>query len=193
MNCYILTGGLSRRMGTSKRSLRIGNETFLERTLRVARSAFDEVIVVDRSADARDQVRTIVEPSHDETSPLFGIAAALRDATDRAWILAVDYPLLTPEVLRFLRQRFELSTSLMLVPRWKEKLQMLCAGYAPSLLEAVERKLARGDLQIRGLVDEFGAEIVDESVLRARFEGEPLVNVNTPEDYREAQTHAPGR
>ena len=38
MNCYVLTGGRSRRMGQSK------PEMFLERVTAAARDAFDEVI-----------------------------------------------------------------------------------------------------------------------------------------------------
>lgn len=194
MNCYVLAGGLSRRMGAPKRSLAIGAETFLDRTIRVARAAFDDVIVVERVAGEglRPDARTILDSPHADSSPLFGIAAALRDAAARAWILALDYPLLTSQVLSFLRLRFERSASELLVPRASEKLQMLCAGYAPSLLAIIESKLGRGDLQIRGLVDEARAEVVDESIIREHFTGEPLANVNTPEDYREAQTLARG-
>src|ERR1051326_4327614 len=85
MNCYVLTGGRSSRMGRSKRAL------FFDRVAAAARPVFDDVIALDWEEGGK--------------APIFGVARALRNAQSRAFILAVDYPLITSDVLRFLRDR----------------------------------------------------------------------------------------
>jgi molybdopterin-guanine dinucleotide biosynthesis protein A len=143
-------------MGRSKREL------FLDRVLAVAGEVFDEVIVVDRA----------FEGAHDDEGPIFGIRAALQHAQQgRCFILAVDYPLITAEVLRYVRDRGG-------VPLWRGRPQPLCAVYDASLLPEIERRIARRQFEVRGLIEEE---------LPVRFDGEPLLNVNTPQELQEAQ------
>lgn len=171
MNCYVLAGGRSRRMGRSKREL------FLDRVAAAARGAFSEVIVVDRA----------FEGEHEGEGPLFGIRAALQHARQgRCFILAVDYPLITTEVLAFLRDYpVERRAPSPVVPMWHGEPQPLCAVYDTALLPLVERRIANAQFDLRGLIAEAHAEIIEESELRTRFAGEPLLNVNTPHDLEE--------
>ncbi|HXG58090.1 MAG TPA: hypothetical protein VNL91_03635, partial [Thermoanaerobaculia bacterium] len=76
--------------------------------------------------------------------------------------------------------RFEASAAPLLVPFWDGAPQMLCAGFAPEILPVIEARIERGALDLRGLMPV--AEIVEERDLRARHAGEPLRNVNTPEE-----------
>ena len=171
MNCYILIGGRSTRMGSSKTAL------FLERIVAAARPVFDDVIAVQRPGGEAASIRTIFEDAHDGAAPVFGVARALRDATDRAFLLAVDYPLITTDVLRFLRDRGG-------VPVWQGLPQPLCAVWDTALLSRVEERIARGALDLQGIV---GQGMIPEAELRARFGGEPLMNVNTPEELERAE------
>ena len=182
MNCYILAGGRSRRMGTSKAEL------FLGRIVAAARPVFDEVLAVHRADGEPLPIRTIFEAPHDGEGPLHGLRRALVDAPGRCMIVAVDYPKLTTELLSFIVQRSERSGAAAVVPVWHGHPQVLCAVYDPSLLPLVDGRLAAGALDVRGLLAEAGAEMIAEEELRARFAGEPLFNVNTPEELREAET-----
>lgn len=168
MNAYILIGGRSRRMGTSK------TELFLDRIVAAATAAFDEVIAVQRpDAPAAAQVRTIFEEPHQQQAPIFGVARALQDAHESAFILAVDYPLITDAVLRYLRDDGR-------VPIWDGRVQMLCAVWDVRVLSRIEERIAQGILDLRGLIDR---EMIAEAELRERFRGEVLRNVNTPEEW----------
>jgi molybdenum cofactor guanylyltransferase len=188
MNCYILVGGASRRMGRSKADLPFGGSTFVDRVLVAAREAFDGVIAVQRAGGPPlPSLPTIFEPPRDLQAPVFGVWRALEDADGRCFILAIDYPLVTPDVLRYVAGRSMKSSAEMVVPRWNGKLQMLCAGYSPSLLPRFAPRIAAGQLNLRGLAPEL--EVVEEDDLRGRFSGEPLMNVNTPEELEEAARH----
>ena len=170
MNAYILIGGTSSRMGQSKVAL------FFDRVAAAARGAFEEVYAVQRAGgEAARGVETIFEERHEVRAPLFGVRRALQHARGRCFILAVDYPRLSADLLRRLRARFEASDALLMAPRSHGKLQMLCAGYDAALLPRIEERIAEGRLDLRGLVTDVIDEPADE-----------LINVNTPEDLHDA-------
>jgi molybdopterin-guanine dinucleotide biosynthesis protein A len=179
MNGYVLIGGRSRRMGQSK------VELFLPRALATARLAFDAVYAVQRAnGSTAGDVETIFESKHEDEAPAFGVLRALEHAGGRCFILAVDYPLLTADVLRYLVQRTEASSALLVAPRWDDRLQILCAGYDGAVLgPRLAARIAGGRLDMKGLASEAETEVLEEQELRARFSGEPLRNVNTPEEW----------
>ncbi|HEY0789283.1 MAG TPA: NTP transferase domain-containing protein, partial [Thermoanaerobaculia bacterium] len=94
MNCYLLVGGLSSRMGVPKANVTIGGRTFEARVLAAAQGAFDRVIAVERPGGSRrSDVPTLFEEPHEGRAAIFGLARALADAGDSAlWLLAIDYP-----------------------------------------------------------------------------------------------------
>ena len=191
VNCYVLIGGRSSRMGQPKADIRLEGRTFLERVSDAARPVFDEIVAVARADGGDvplDGMRIIFESPHREGGPVFGLIRALEDAGERkAWISAVDYPLLTKDLLCSLCGRFERSSSLMLVPRWNERMQMLCAGYSGAMLPVIRARVSGQRYDLRGLADPQWTTIVDEAELRRSFGGEPLRNVNTPDELDEVR------
>ncbi len=176
-------------MGTPKPSIDLGGMSILERVAGTARSAFHAVYAVQTAdGDAAMVVPTIREEVHEGTAPVWGVRAALRHAAgERCFVIAVDYPLLTVELLVFLCRQFTESAARMLVPVWNGRAQTLCAGYDGRLLLDIDRRIAEGRLDLRGLIDEAPAVVLPEELLRARFGGEPLLNVNTPAELERAR------
>jgi molybdopterin-guanine dinucleotide biosynthesis protein A len=158
-------------MGSSK------VELFLERVVAAALPVFDEVIAVQRTDGPMVNVRTIFEEPHDDEAAIFGVARALRDANGPAFLLAVDYPLITSDVLRYLVERKGM-------PVWNGEPQPLCAVWDAALLPRIEERIQQRRYDLRTL---GGQEMIPESALRARFRGEPLMNVNTSEEWERAQ------
>lgn len=175
-------------MGRSKLGIELGGATFFDRAVSAAREAFDGVIAVQRPGGEELPVATIREAPHDDEAAIFGVLAALRHARSTCFVLAVDYPLIDAGVLRFLRARVARSTSSIVVPRWSGKLQMLCAGYSYGVEPLIAGHIAARRYDLRGLAR--GAEIIEEDELRSRFGGEPLLNVNTPEELESAMRYA---
>lgn len=176
MNCYVLIGGRSSRMGESKIAL------FLPYVVAAARPVFDQIIAVQRANGAAADIETIFEAPRDEQAPAFGVARALEHANGDCFILAVDYPLIRTDVLRYIVER---PRGDLVVPRWNGKLQVLCGVYGKAMRAILDRRLAAGRYDLRGLGDR--ADIIEEAELRARFAGEPLMNVNTPGEWAEAK------
>ena len=167
MNCYVLVGGRSSRLGASKAAL------FLDRIADAARPVFDEVIAVDRSGGESRAITTIFENEHDDEAPIFGVRRAIEHASAKCFVLAVDYPLITTALLREWSQRFATSDAMMLVPRSGGHLHVLCAGYSPALLPRIDTRIAQRKYDLRSIAAE--AEVVD-------YDGAALLNVNTPEE-----------
>jgi molybdopterin-guanine dinucleotide biosynthesis protein A len=159
-------------MGVSKTAL------FLDRIVAAAAPVFDEVIAVQRfGGEPVSRIRTIFEDEHEDDGAIFGVARALRDAGGDAFVIAVDYPLITSEVLRFLREERR-------APEWNGRVQTLCAVWRADMLSRIEERIAARRYDLQPLVER---EIIAESELRARFRGEPLMNVNTPEELEAAE------
>lgn len=190
MDCYLLVGGQSKRMGRSKLHLPFGESDFLARILGAGREAFDDVLAVQRpGGDAVAGVRTLYESPHEQDGPVFGVLRALQHATGKCFALAIDYPLITAAILIDLRRTFQAAEEPMLVPFWRGRAQLLCAGYSPLMAPLIERRILAGRRDLRGLIDEGSARIVAEEELRRRHGGEPLMNVNTLEELEEAERY----
>lgn len=181
VNCYVLTGGRSTRMGQSKAQL------FLHQVASAAKPVFDRLIAVERHGGSSHSIETIFEDEHETEAPLFGVARALVDAPGPCFILAVDFALIRSDVLMFLRSRFEMSNASMLVPVWDLVPQVLCAGYRTCVSVPIAERIESGVYDLHGLADDVETEFIDEATLRSRFDGEPLMNVNTPAQMAEAE------
>ena len=95
MNAYILVGGRSRRIGEAKAEVAFGGTTLLGRVVGAASGAFERVIAVQRAGGNAVSIETIYEDPHEDEAPIFGVAAAIRHAKEKCFVIAVDYPLLT--------------------------------------------------------------------------------------------------
>lgn len=158
-------------MGVSK------GELFLDRVVAAAAPVFDEVFAVQRAGAEHLRIPTIFEDPHAQDGAVFGIVAALRHAREACFVLAVDYPLVTTDVLRALRDRAG-------VAEWNGRPQPLCAVWTPDFLPRLEARIAAGALDLHTLGRQ---DMIPETELRTRFGGEPLMNVNTPAELEEAE------
>jgi len=155
----LLVGGASERFGSPKALARLREETLAERGWRVLHEACDEVLAVGKTADALPLPFALEDDGTLERAPIHGVIAGLRAASnDIAVFLPVDCPLVTPGVLR------ELGDAVA-VPQTGP----LPGAYAKSMLEELERRVARGELGLRG---------VNQHVIE--LDAPQLANANTP-------------
>lgn len=165
-------------MGTPKSEVRFVGTTLLGRVVEAAGGVFERVIAVQRPGGGAAEIETIYEEAHDDEAPIFGVAAAIRHANAKCFVIAVDYPLLATAALRELAEQFEGSDAKMLVPVWNGVPQVLCAGYAPSVLPEIDGKIAARKYDLQSLA--AAAERVEVS-------GETWRSVNTIEELEEVR------
>src|SRR5216117_4172813 len=102
MTGFILAGGKSTRMGRDKALLDWHGRTLLDHMIGLVRTVADPVQVVGR-APLLDRLPGL--------GPLSGIATGLEaSSTDANIFVAVDLPLLTHDLLKYLRSRIEHSS-----------------------------------------------------------------------------------
>src|SRR5262245_47343626 len=107
----VLCGGCSTRMGIAKATLPFGNETLLQRVVRLLHTVVDPIIVVG----AREQVLpalpvdvVVARDERNQSGPLEGLRAGLRalpNHVEIAYATGCDAPLLEP---RFVERMIEL-------------------------------------------------------------------------------------
>jgi molybdenum cofactor guanylyltransferase len=190
----LLAGGKSRRMGEDKRHLVVGEQTLLERGLRVLQSIFCEVLVVivqdspPLSIDAR-VVRDLVP----DCGSLGGLYTGLTQATTPyIFVVACDMPFLNQTVIaQFTNRR---ATADIVIAKLDDRLHPMHALYSKRCLPALEQMIRARQLKIQ--------EIVSQSSLRVRYiteadlltidpSGHSFYNVNTMADLEAARSLLP--
>lgn len=137
----LLVGGASRRFGSPKALAVIGGETLAARAWRVLEDACDEIVAVGKAADGLPLPFALLDDGTDVRAPIAGVVAGLRASShDVAVMLPVDCPSITPATLR----RLGVTVG---VPQTGP----LPGAYAKSMLPELERRLAAGDLSLRGV------------------------------------------
>jgi molybdenum cofactor guanylyltransferase len=185
MPAAVLAGGASRRMGRPKAALPYGAGTLLEfQTARLA-AIFEEVLVVAKELPsfAAGPARIVLDGAA-EHAAIHGLARALEEARDRAFVLAVDMPAMPESVIRAIAERGLQSDAAALLPRAGGRLQPLSGVWRRSALPAARRRIAAGDLALQDLAEEVGAEIFEEREWRVLDpSGNAFENLNTLESY----------
>jgi molybdopterin-guanine dinucleotide biosynthesis protein A len=185
MPAAVLVGGASRRMGVPKATLPYGRTTLLAHQAQRLSEIFEDVLVVAKEGSGFDAgpARLVFDRSS-VRAPIHGLVRALEEVSDRVFILAVDLPVVTAEVIRAIAQRSLASSAPAVLPAADGRLQPLAAVWRASVLPAARERIARGDLSLHGLAGEVGAEIVPEEAWRAIDpSGNSFANINTIEEY----------
>jgi molybdopterin-guanine dinucleotide biosynthesis protein A len=206
----ILCGGGSRRMGQDKAWLPFGNETMLQRVLRLSGEVapLGNVVVVASAGqelpELPGEVR-VIRDSVDDQGPLSAVIAGLRTlvpTADAAVVVSCDAPLLNPRAAAYLFDQLASSRRAdngqapdAIVPTEPSRMYPLFSVYCTSCWASLERAMETNQLKGRGasLHGALNAENcvnvlrlpIDE--LRA-FDPElhSLINCNTREEYEAA-------
>ena len=153
----LLVGGASTRFGSPKALARFGPETLAERGWRVLGEACSERLAVGKGELALPF--PVVDDGAELHAPIVGVIAGLRAAARETVVfLPVDCPLVTAELLRALGEA-----------RAVPQTGPLPGAYSKADLPELERRLAAGELSLRGV--NSNVLEVDESL---------LANANTP-------------
>jgi molybdopterin-guanine dinucleotide biosynthesis protein A len=192
MPAAVLAGGASRRMGVPKAALPYGRTTLLAHQAERLSEIFEAVFIVAKEAPGPDAgpARLVFDTSA-VRAPIHGLVRALEEVSDRVFILAVDLPVVSAEVLRAIAQRSLASPAPAILPWADGRLQPLAAVWRSSVLPVARRRITRDDLSLHGLAEEVGAEVFPEESWRAIDpSGNSFANLNTIEEYTATRERA---
>ena len=183
----ILAGGDSRRMGSDKAAVMLGECTLLESVTKTMQLVFPKVCLSLRQARPDLALPQIVDEFAD-VGPLAGLCAALEQATT-PWIFAVatDMPFVQAALIEQLALRRPGYQAV--VPVVGGHPQPLAAFYASSCLEPIRALLAGGGKSsLRAALEQLRVCRVDEAELMAVDpELRSFFDLDTPEDLAAAR------
>jgi molybdopterin-guanine dinucleotide biosynthesis protein A len=194
MTGIILAGGKAGRMGgINKAFIEVGGERLIDRTLRVYRCLFEEIIISTNSPleylefDAR-----IVTDIHRGKGPLGGIHAGLLHATcEHAFVSACDMPYLSEKFIRTMMAQSDDHD--LVVPVSAGGFESLHTIYSRKCLPFIESQIERGELKVSHLFKKFKThEIHGDEIRRFDPEGRLFANLNRPDDLKEISPSSTG-
>lgn len=173
-------------MGADKGSLPIGDETMLDRIVRLLRSIAGEVIVVGRRDQAVPAGATVIHDPVEDLGPLAGIAAGLAASrSDLNIVVACDMPLINPLVLQRLVSMIDDHDACVAVADGHAS--ALCGVYRSRIARDAQTLLESGERRVMRLLDRVQTKRVDAAQFRdIDPDLETFVSCDTPEAYRAA-------
>lgn len=192
---FVLAGGANTRMGRDKALLPLGGAPLLQRTGRMMEPLVKYVAVVGRRPDHAGFGWRVLTDDKAGLGPLAGIATALRmapqlDAGTVPWnlVVACDMPYLEAEWLDFLLSRASVSGADVVMSHSLEGPEPLCAVYHQRIARTVAAALAAGKRKVTDALEGLQVEYVLPQEWKPFAScAELFKNMNTPEDYAEAQ------
>ncbi len=187
----LLAGGKSRRMGEDKRYLLVGEETLLERGLRILRSVFRDVIIViaQDSPPLEAAGSTVLRDLIPDCGSLGGLYTGLKAATTPSvFVVACDMPFLDPAVISAFTSLAGKSDIVM--GKLAGRLHPMHALYGKACLPIIEQMIRDRHLKIQHMagVQSLTVRYVTEADLAAVDpESRSFHNVNTPDDLASAR------
>jgi molybdopterin-guanine dinucleotide biosynthesis protein A len=181
---FVLAGGKSTRMGTDKAFLQFEEQTLLDRALSVTSSVCDYVRIVGDPEKFSTLKTHAISDIFPGCGPLAGIHAALAHSSyELNFMLAVDMPYVSANLLKFLFATAEGETAEVTVPRVNRQLQPLCAVYRREFASKAETALQAGNYKIDKAFSGVSVRVVEETELKsAGFSTRNFFNMNTPQD-----------
>lgn len=187
MTGIVLSGGESRRMGTDKAFLKLFGVPLIEHVLQALRGLCETLIIVTNSPTRyADYDAAVITDAFDIRGPLTGIYSGLLRSTDECnVVVACDMPFLNPRLIASMSGLAEGYD--IVAPKIKGYVEPLHAIYQRGLLPVIEKRVRQDARQIQGLFSEARVRYVtEEEIDRYDPQRRSFMNLNTPQQYKEA-------
>ena len=191
----ILAGGKSRRMGQNKAFLRLGNNTLIGHVIKCLKSFTDELLLITNNPDEYTHLNIVMHYDIiQDVGTLGGIHSGLTHASHETVIcVGCDNPFLRPNLLKYLVSVLETYDAVIPlsheIDRTDMTLQTLCAVYSKGCIPIIEEMLEQSELRVHALQEHANVlRLNPETWKLSDPDGLSFFNVNTPGDYRKAQS-----
>jgi len=179
----ILSGGMNTRMGRNKALLTLDGERLIDRTVRLFKDLFAEVIIVTNAPrEYLDQDVAIVTDVYKGKKALGGIYTGLFYAAhDAVFVAACDMPFLRKDFIRYMMEQAPGYD--IVVPVQPEGYQPLHAIYSKRCVAPMKRLIDENRLKIIGFYAGMKIRTLSEEEFRAFDpDGRMFLNINSPAD-----------
>lgn len=174
-------------MGTDKAFLKVDGVPMIEHVLRSLRSVVSRVIIVTNTPGPYASYDVeIASDAYDRRGSLIGIySGLLRSSDEHNLVVACDMPFLNPRLLSYMTGLANGHD--IVLPKVGEFVEPLHAVYHRRLIPIMDNHIKRGQLQIKGIFEGLRMRTVtEEEIDRYDPERRSFINLNTPNEYKEA-------
>ena len=197
----ILAGGKSRRMGENKALMPLGDDPLIGHVIRRMRLITDELLLITNTPTEYTNLGVSMHGDiFPGTGALGGIYTGLTHASyDAVLCVACDSPFLNPNLLVYLVSILGEYDAVMPYTHRENHahrndmqitLQTLCAAYSKRSLPIIESMLQESELRVHALQERAHIKRVSPEIWRAFDpEGLSFFNINTPEDFKRADSY----
>ena len=188
MTGVILSGGASKRMGRNKAFLKVNGERIIDRTVRLFKDIFDDVMIVTNSPQEYVYLDVrIVTDMIPKQGALGGLYTGLYlSPSPKAFVVSCDMPFLNKEVISYFAGLAERAD--LVVYHCEGYWEPLHAVYSQSMLNPFMRLMEQGELKIIEAYKKVKIrEVTKEEIEPFDPELRCLINLNTPEELRQAE------
>lgn len=184
ITAYILAGGKSQRMGKDKGMLPLKDKPFISHICSALQPIVGtNIIIVSANSDYDFLGHTRIEDIITDKGPVGGIYTALKHSkTKFNFIISVDTPLITTELLQWIADKHE-DSYMMSQVQVGDKASPLIAIYDRSCKTVFGEHMAAKQLKLREVVEDMFHQTL---VIPTKWHKE-VQNINTPEDYEKLQ------
>ncbi|MBI4595224.1 MAG: molybdenum cofactor guanylyltransferase [Candidatus Tectomicrobia bacterium] len=184
----VLAGGQSRRLGTNKAFLKLGQKSLIERAVSTLGEIFQEVLVITNQTipNLPQKVRVLPDifPGKGSLGGLY--TGLINSMHSHIFAVACDMPFLDPKFIRFMLTDF--TPWDIVIPRDQEGYQPLHAIYSRNCIPYIEKQLTQGRLAIIEFFNLVKLNVIEgEKLEMFNKNGLTFFNINTLEDWQKAQ------
>ncbi len=185
MNCYILAGGKSSRMGIDKGLIELNGKTIVEHVIGVLKPLFNELIIVSNNPEYSKFGLPVIQDLIKDKGPAGGIYTVLNHTTtEHNFIVSCDMPFITSRAVEFV---VEASKDYQItVPVYKQKYEPLFAVYSKSCAQGWEEQMDKGVFKLQLIMNNFETRELNVDG-NALFNDDLFININTKEDLETAK------
>lgn len=180
----ILAGGKSKRMGTNKALLKVGDKTLIEHMVSIFKEHFDEILLsVNEAGHFKDLNMNVleIEDTYKGIGPIGGFHAVFsKTNVDKFFACAVDTPFVMPSAAIEMMDQSE-DVDICALLKEDERTEPLFAVYNRSCLSEIEKMIEHKDYRLKSLFEKVNVKYIHKYDLNKSF-----ANLNTREEYEEA-------
>ncbi len=178
----LLAGGMSRRMGSEKGNIQIGNALLYQYPLDLLEGLCDEVLISTCNGSSIQVKHRMVCDKVKGIGPLGGIYSCLKQSSSEMnLVLSYDMPLVNEALFRLLISEGE-AYDIVLPAMQEKRPEPLCGLYRKGITNVMEEMIAQNDFAVNHLLTRCNSRIVPISKEMECWLPDLFLNINSKED-----------
>lgn len=160
IDCYILAGGKSSRMGTDKGLLLFNGKPLVQIIIEQLSPVVNEVIIVSNNHEYEQFGLKVIGDLIKDIGPAGGIHAALNHTDcEQIFIVSCDMPFITSHAVKYVIQHA--TNSQIALPLYQGRIQPLFGVYSRQCLPKWKQLIEQGMIKLQEMVMHFDLVKID--------------------------------